>query len=131
MSARATAVIATRLIGLVLLLIGAALALGQALAFVQFLRWLHWHFSIAPDDLSAGEQFGLSLSLAATAVCGVVLGWYLLFRGRRVHAWLLAGLGPECATCGYSLKGVPGATCPECGTPTGAAPEGRASAAET
>jgi hypothetical protein len=117
MSPRTTAVIATRLIGLLLLLSGAALALGQALAFVQFMRWIDWDFGNVFDNLSAGGEYGLGLNRAAFACCGLPLGWYLLFRGRRVHAWLLAGLGPECPTCHYSLQGNTAPNCPECGTP--------------
>jgi hypothetical protein len=117
MSPRATAIIATRLIGLVLFLLGAAFALGQALAFLRLLRWIHWDVRIIPDNFFEGDQFGLRLDRIAFAIAGPALGGYLLFRGRRVHAWLLAGLGPECPTCHYSLRGVAAPNCPECGTP--------------
>lgn len=117
MDARITAVIATRLLGLVLLLLGAALAFDQAVAFIRFMRWLHWDFAAIAENLGNGGQFGLDLPRTAFSLCGLALGWYLLVRGRRVQSWLLAGLGSDCPKCHYSLRGAPGPTCPECGTP--------------
>src|SRR4051794_39266023 len=101
MSARTTGVIATRLIGGVLVLFGAAQLLGQVLPFVEFMSWLNWNPRVIFENLSGGSQFGLSANIICMAIVSVLLGWYLLFRGRRVHAWLLAGLGSECEKCGY------------------------------
>jgi hypothetical protein len=45
----------------------------------------------------------------------VVLGFYLLFAGRRLKRFCLTGVGAHCPICGYDLRGMSGATCPECG----------------
>jgi hypothetical protein len=115
MTARTIAVIATRLIGLVLLIYGATQLLGQILPFIQFMNWISWKWSIAIENLSGSDRFGFSLNTIGLAIVSALLGWYLLFRGRRVHAWLLAGLGADCPKCGYSLRGITATNCPECG----------------
>jgi hypothetical protein len=115
MTARSIAVIATRLIGLVLLIYGAAQLLGQVLPFIQFMNWISWKWSIVIENLSGSERFGFSINTIGLAIVSAALGWYLLFRGRRVHAWLLAGLGADCPKCGYNLRGITAANCPECG----------------
>ena len=115
MSPRTTAVIATRIIGLVMLLSGTAALLGQALPFIEFMFWIRWRPRLILENLSGGGQFGLSANIAVLSLAGALMGWYLVFRGRRVHAWLLAGLGNECPACGYNLRGVTADKCPECG----------------
>ena len=115
MNARATAVIATRLIGLVLTLLGGAALLGQLVPFIAFMKWIDWRPANILDNLSGSAQSGLSAPVFVLGPTGVVLGWYLLFRGRRVHGWLTAGLDNECAKCGYNLRGVTADKCPECG----------------
>src|SRR4051812_14724778 len=103
MNPRATAMISTRLIGLVLLPLGMILFTGQVLPLVAFMRWINWDRRAIFANLSGGAQFGLSARTVGIAAGCTALGWYLLFRGRRVHAWLLAGLGSQCERCGYDL----------------------------
>jgi hypothetical protein len=116
MEARDTAVIATRLIGLVVLILSVAGVIAQLLQVVAFMRWIAWVPSQILPNLSGADQFGLSFTIVGASVFGLAMGWYLLFRGRRVHAWLLAGLRDACGGCGYNLRGLKTDRCPECGT---------------
>jgi hypothetical protein len=119
-NARTTAIIASRLLGLLLLMFGAAQLLGQVLPFLSFMDWIGWDPRAIFANLTGAGQHGLSANLIGLAVASLAMGHYLLFRGRKVHGWLTAGLGPECGKCGYTLQGVTGEKCPECGTPRGA-----------
>jgi len=112
-------VIATRLIGLLLLIFGAAEILGQVVPFIAFMRWIGWRWRAILENLEGSSHFGMSANVVVMALASLGLGWYLLFRGRRVHAWLMAGLGDECGRCGYNLRGITGGTCPECGERVG------------
>jgi len=78
--------------------------------------------------LSIEVYLGLSrlTQLILAGVIGGVLGLYggcgaLLFSRKTIRMRLrerlnLAGI-PVCMSCGYSLEGLPGDRCPECGTP--------------
>jgi hypothetical protein len=103
MNARTTAIIATRLLGLLLILFGVAELLGQVLPLLSFMDWIGWDPREITRNLSEMGQHGLSAHLVGLALASLVMGWYLLFHGRLVHAWLTAGLGSECAKCGYSF----------------------------
>ena len=116
MNPQTTAVLVTRLIGLLMILYGAAQLLGQVVPFFQFLDWLNWDTRFIFDNLSRADEFGFSVNLITTACISLAAGWYFLFRGRLVRRWLLAGLSSECPQCGYTLHGIVGPNCPECGS---------------
>jgi hypothetical protein len=47
------------------------------------------------------------------------IGLYLFLDGRWAIRRMLRGLDGSCANCGYDLRGVAGAVCPECGSGKG------------
>ena len=49
--------------------------------------------------------------LVVTAVVGVVVRWRIDRRARRPHG----GWRPQCASCGYLVRGLSRPHCPECG----------------
>src|SRR4051794_8398677 len=51
----------------------------------------------------------LAVTLTASAALAVALGVMLLRRGEKCDCL------PRCARCGYGVRGVPSARCPECG----------------
>jgi hypothetical protein len=57
----------------------------------------------------------LAAVLALWLLAAAGLSTASVFRQRRIHRWLLAN---RCVRCGYSLEGVEGGTCPECGDST-------------
>jgi hypothetical protein len=83
-----------------MLLLGAGGLLGQVVPFIAFMQWLRWDFAIIIDNISSGEQFGLSPNRVVMALVGLAPGWYLLFRGRRVHAGSFPGWGAGARSAG-------------------------------
>ncbi len=117
MTARAFATICVRLLGLLSLLLGIALMLGQIFPLLSYMQWIDWNLAAFLPSFDRAMSYGLSATHIGGSIVCAGFGWYLLFRGRRVLAWITRGLGDECASCGYDLAGVKGGKCPECGSP--------------
>lgn len=72
MNARPPAVIATRLVGLLLLLFGAAQLLGQVLPFIAILRWIDWRPRAILENLGGAG----AAQLGGRAQRGTRSGWF-------------------------------------------------------
>lgn len=116
MTARDLTIVSTRLIGLLLLGYSAAVLLGQVLPFLEFMSWISWQPGLVIENIQGARQIGFDPSRILLSLAGLPLGWYMLFRGQRIHGWFLAGLDGQCPSCSYNLRGVKGPKCPECGT---------------
>ncbi len=100
-----------RLTGAVILAWAAPQAtVGVVMLVVNGLRAIDG--SVQSQDLlyfvmSTGAQSLPAIGIAA-------LGGYLLFGGRAFVRWCLRDLGSFCPGCGYDIRGLAGALCPEC-----------------
>jgi hypothetical protein len=78
-------------------------------------RWKAWEWVY--DQSSAGHGWGgkgvvLVVTLWPFALAGLAGGGWLLWTDRRRRRHEAAG---HCAVCGYSIAGLAGRPCPECG----------------
>jgi hypothetical protein len=93
-------------------LAGAVLAMaGFALAHMLQREWHFWLWTWSSLGLST-----LPIMIAAT-VGYALIGSVVAALTRTVRRVGLEDPGPRCAACGYSLVGLGGAVCPECGAP--------------
>jgi hypothetical protein len=76
--------------------------------------------SAHPEPLA--ELAGVAIGAAVIGI-QVWLGWYLLCRGERLIRYVVRNARERCPQCQYSLKGLTGRTCPECGGPVEPQPE--------
>ena len=68
----------------------------------------------------AGGGFNDWWWLASTIVgpgAKVVIGLYLILGARTLITYCTRGALGMCPACNYDVRNVPGATCPECGSP--------------
>jgi len=115
MTARSFATVCVRLLGLLFLLLGIALLAGQVFPLLAYMQWINWDLTAFLPSFDRAMFYGLNANHVGGSIVCTSLGWYLLFRGRRVLVWIVRGLGDECTSCGYDLTGVKGGKCPECG----------------
>ena len=108
-----------RAIGVLLLGLGAPSLINQ-------IAWIAISLTSVPaPGMPRGYELPyLGALLGAGAQCG--LGVYLLFGGNWFVNRCLAEIRGHCLNCGYSLEGVPGNRCPECGSPLRQEPAGSA-----
>jgi hypothetical protein len=68
--------------------------------------------SVQSQDLL---YFVMSTGANSLPAIGIAaLGAYLLFGGRAFVRWCLRDLGSFCPACGYDIRGLASARCPEC-----------------
>lgn len=108
--------LAVRLTGVVVI----AQSLGSFGYIAEWVAWLgSWAMqaSAAPSPMSFEmHRIVPSLIELLSHVARLWLGWYLLFRGEALIAYVVVEARGRCPVCQYSIKGLTTPTCPECGT---------------
>ncbi len=69
--------------------------------FIKDVWWVTWH----------GHTGGFLVAAFFQLLCGI----WVIWKANWITGWILRGEMNSCVNCSYSLDGVKGGTCPECG----------------